>query len=111
MGEELNNSREDRFGEVIEPGWGRVLQTEPGGGTADGQPSSLSPPDFCKQSDLALLSQPCLPPPRKQAACARVNTIQVINCLQQLAPAPGPADAQALKERANYSFISIHTAT
>lgn len=36
--------------------------------------------------------------------------VQVINCLQQLAPVPGPAEALALEEAANYSFINIHTA-
>lgn len=83
---EANNSREER------KVWGgECYKTGPGRGWTDGSPLLL-PPGFCKQPDLPLLSQPCLPSPRKQAACARVNTIQVINCLQQLAPELGPAD-------------------
>ena len=74
-------------------------------------PSCLPQNPAAARPRLALLSQPRLPPPRKQAACARVNTVQVINCLQQLAPVPGPAEALALEEAANYSFINIHAAT
>lgn len=83
-------------------GWGRLSRW---------QPFTPASSRILQTAGLALLSQPCLPPPRKPAACARVNTIQVINCLQQLAPAPGPAEALALEEGANYSFINIHTAT
>lgn len=112
-GKKIKETREDRkvWGEVIGPDWGGALQAGPGEGWTDGNPPLLPPPEFCKPQAFNTPLQPCLPPPRKQTACTRVNTIQVINCLQQLAPTPGPAVTQALKEEANYSFITIHTFT
>lgn len=111
--EEDRGANSPREGKEV---WGKVIGPDWGGSTADKawgrldrwQPFIPASSRIARAAGLALLSQPRLPPPRKQAACARVNTIQVINCLQQLAPAPGPADTRALKEGANYSIINIH---
>lgn len=70
-----------------------------------GSPPLSPPPAFCMQPGPSS-PFPASPASSKEAAaCARVNGIQVINRLQQLAPAPGPADVQALKGEANYSLM------